>query len=290
MLTIENASIKAAQDEMSKQDDYTNHTTPAYRGLFAKTDKMEDFLLLMKNSVINPTEEQSNVILTSQNMINASLKHYNLDINFDMQMIYTDGTDNVAMPYTKGASMVMPSQFHFPPNVLSYLNPHLVAHELWHILSRAYPELRKAAYKAIGFREADKPLSEKEGYSDFNEEFNFINPDAIYHDHYLEHKGLLGKVTQIYPSLLMANGGAMVPGLIYVQGDNIKKIDPLYNNQWYVNSFKNIGYITHPEEICAEHFRLMIMDQHEEIIKHLPDQEMMANFMAVVCRFFNNQS
>lgn len=286
MLNIINLDNDSAREEMGKPDEYMRHTTASYRSLFAKDSEMSSFKKLMINSVLPPTEHQIDMVQQSQEIINKSLEMYDLlNLEMEMGMIYTNGTDNVGMPYTKGLSMVMPSNYHFPPGVLSYLNPHLVAHELWHILSRKNPELRKKAYKAIGFKESNSDLMNKSLKMDFNlQEKYFINPDAISHDHYFEHTLDNSEKIELYPIFIMMNG--MAPALACVRNDDIFDIKPLSQCREYVNAFENVGYNTHPEEICAEHFRMMIMDKHEKIIEHLPNKLMMKNFIEVVEEFF----
>lgn len=284
MLNIINKTISDGQLVMGQPDDYTEHTTEQYRSEFSSGD-ISSFLRIMRGSVIEATPEQISVVSDSSRIINESLTKMGLNINFTMGMVYTDGSDNCGMPYTKVDSMVMPQGYHFPPGVLSYLNPHLVAHELWHILSRKFPELRDAAYEAIGFvKNLDgKTLEDVSNYHnlglyDLNsfEQVYFVNPDAIHHHFHFAQ----GDV-KLYPCLIKTSH--VVPVLVHVKDDKIIEIEPISQNTDFLLNFSNVSYNTHPEEICAEHFRMFIMGETD-----LPNPEMMAAFKEVVFKHFND--
>lgn len=290
-MKIKSLNKNNGKEEITKIDEYINHLTPYYMSLFLKDKKIniENFLNLMKESVIEPTENQIEIVNISMEKINESLKTFNMNIDIDMTIIYTNGEDNIGMPYTKGTSMIMPSGYHYPESgVLNYLNPHLVAHELWHILSRNNEELRKSAYESLGFKKNDKKLNEIKNYNDFLngnsiDDIYFINPDAISHDYYFEMiEG--DKKIKMFP-IMVQN---LIPAAIYVDGDEIINIDRLYTerNKSYIEEMKNFDYNTHPEEICAEHFRCFIMSNYENELSLLPNQEMMKNFIKTIKKEF----
>lgn len=274
--------------EISKNDEYIEHLTPYYRNLFLK-DKLENnndsFKKLLSSSVINPTKKQISIVNDSFEKIEKSCNSLKIDIDIDMKFIYTDGTDNVGMPYTKGTSMIMPEGYHYPESgVLSYLNVHLIAHELWHILSRNNDKLRQSAYESIGFKKNDKRLHELNNYNsiiDGNslDEVYFINPDAISHDYYFEVIEN-NKKLKMFP-IMVTN---LTPAAVWVDGDEIISVESLYSqrNKLYLETMSNFSYNTHPEELCAEHFRTLIMDKYENCIKNLPNQKMMENFKKTI--------
>lgn len=286
MLTIINQEISEAKEEMKKIDDYMLHTNQLYRSFFSKDGSMPGFQLVMEKSVIEGTNVQTEMAKKSQDLIQEALERFNITLNIDMKIIYTDGTDNVGMPYTKGEAMVMPSNYHYPPSELSYFNPHLIVHELWHILSRKYPDLRKSAYKAIGFKESSTSLFEKEQTKGAEETLSsyFVNPDAIFHDHYFEDVNQNEEKIEAYPIFVWKGG--IAPAIAYVKNDIVIGVDQLANNHDYVMTYSNVGYNTHPEEICAEHFRLMMMHDYNQLVEALPNPKMMDSFRDAVVSFF----
>jgi Zn-dependent protease with chaperone function len=66
----------------------------------------------------------------------------------EVLIIKTTGDEEYGMPYTRQHAIVMPS------GVLSRITddvlPRVIAHELWHVVSRHSPALRDAAYAVIG--------------------------------------------------------------------------------------------------------------------------------------------
>ncbi len=66
----------------------------------------------------------------------------------DVLIIKTTGDEEYGMPYTRQNAIVMPAE------ALGRINddvlPVVIAHELWHVLSRHAPALREAAYAVIG--------------------------------------------------------------------------------------------------------------------------------------------
>jgi hypothetical protein len=287
MLTIINAGILEAKEEMKKIDEYMSHTNGFYRNFFSKNKSMEEFQSVMCESVIDGTDVQAEMTKKSQDIIQKSLELFNIKLDLEMKIIYTDGSDNVGMPYTKGEAMVMPSNYHYPPSELSYFNPQLIVHELWHILSRKYPELRKAAYKSIGFKESTTSLFEKEKSKEAEELLNlyFVNPDAIFHDHYFENINHKGENFEAYPIFIWKGG--IAPVIAYVENDIVVGVDRLSNNHDYVSKYSNVSYNTHPEEICAEHFRMMLMYDYNTLLSSMPNPKMMDSFKDTVVEFFN---
>jgi hypothetical protein len=268
-----------------KSDRYTNHINDNYKNFFANSAKESDFLMLLRNSVIEPIKEQIDVLKDTEIKINESLKSLKMNLDIDMGLIFTDGTDNIGEPYTKGFDMVFPTGCDDKNNVLGHLNPHLIVHELWHIISRNNPDLRKAAYKSIGFEETDTPLEMKNGFQEIIADKYFTNPDAINHDHFFKYEDA-DNVFELYP-ILTWGGEFLDAELAIVYEKEIIGLEKLDNNAFYTHSFKNVAYNIHPDEICAEHFRYMCMNKHEPIIKDLPDQKMMTNFKNTLSSFLN---
>lgn len=124
----------------------------------------------------------------------------------------------------------------------------------------------------------------KAGFQEFIADKYFTNPDAISHDHFFKYEDGDNNVFELYP-ILTWGGEFLAAELAIVYNDEVVGLDKLDNNAFYTNSFKNVAYNIHPDEICAEHFRYMCMNKHEPIIEHLPDQKMMADFKNTLSSF-----
>lgn len=149
----------------------------------------------------------------------------------------------------------------------------LVAHELFHVFSRHNPNKRDQLYRIFGFKKCN-PIALKEAI----ENRNITNPDCPLVSHYLtidnEDMTLLlysnrnytgGSVFEKYVSVgllvLEGRGDDMKPkkagGKAVIK--EIKDTPALFN---LIGT--NTGYVLHPEEICADHFSMMITGKKVE--------------------------
>lgn len=272
-------SVEDGQKEMETIDAYMEHTTPWYRQKFSN-GTLENFAKVMGESVVPAPEDKVEIINSSERILNSALEKMGMDINEEISFIFTDGTDNIGLPYTKGTAMICPVDYNYP-GPLNHLNPHLIIHEIWHILSRKYPELRKSTYQAIGFKESKQGGLPVEQIDDY-----FINPDAISHDYYFPMYDEDGNEEE-YETFAAIAGGTY-PFLIKVKDGEIIEKEFVNKNLTFVKAFRNVGYLSHAEEICAEHFRLRVMSlvNPDMVIK---DQELMDKFTNNVVNFFEKQ-
>jgi len=112
-------------------------------------------------------------------LINLDLGLVGLDLDLpdEIVMIKTTGNDEFHAPYTRRNAIIIPARF-ITNNVGVEL--HLLAHELFHVLSRHRPSARDDFYGVLGFTPAsgvENPAALESG--------RLTNPDAYTLDHAL---------------------------------------------------------------------------------------------------------
>ncbi len=147
----------------------------------------------------------------------------------------------------------------------------LVAHELFHVLSRHNAALRDKLYENIGF----KPCNRIDVSKAMNG-LNITNPDCPVISHYVTVDG--EDMVLVLHSKKLYDGGKVFEedyidiSLLVVAGDDKNKKPLLkdgkavtYKLDEKMQLFSIIGsntpYVLHPEEVCAEHFSALVTGQ-----------------------------
>jgi hypothetical protein len=145
-----------------------------------------------------------------------------------------------------------------------------IAHELFHILSRGNPALREKLYESIGFTKC----GEVEFPSDLQSR-KITNPDAPRNDHAIQ-LGVGGEEVRAVPILFsnaakydVNRGGEFFNYLqmSFLQVPRMSSEQPVLAAPEEVSGFfeqigRNTKYVIHPEEILADNFALLILDEH----------------------------
>jgi hypothetical protein len=151
------------------------------------------------------------------------------------------------------------------------IGAHLVAHELFHVLSRHDPETRDAVYAIFDF----KPCNNID-YKQAMHNRVITNPDCPFLMHYVT-VPVKGKPTDVALMLYSKNDYSagfrmdenMAVGLLALSGDAKNKKPVVQSGEAVVYEFEeapelfnhistNTDYVLHIEEICAEHFAALV--------------------------------
>lgn len=251
-------------------DAYTNALTPfdlAIR-LNNPTGATEaDYLRRAAAAVHNwPANEAADLQRAFSGVETALAAHeITLPLPHSIQLIKTDGTEEFgAEGYTRGARIMLNTTAE-PSSV------HLVAHELFHVVSHANPGLRDRVYLEFGFRPC-APIAVAKALDGRG----ITNPDCPVLEHYINLAD--GKVLKSYALVLYSKqgykaGGSLgdyaAVGLLELTGTEKKKAPLMDGGKAVVHElgevpalFKEIGtntqYLLHPEEISAEHFAMLV--------------------------------
>lgn len=160
----------------------------------------------------------------------------------------------------------------------------LVAHELFHVMTRNDPKLADELYQNIGFKKCNDIK-----IAPFMDGLNITNPDCPYYRHYIT----VGdkEYILVFYSKKPYNGGTVFESkdldikLMQLTGDDTHKkpaikdgMPVLYSLDENPGIMQQIGvntnYILHPEEICAEHFAALVTN------KQVPQPEFLEKMKA----------
>lgn len=216
---------------------------------------------------------ESEAVSESLARLSKPLGELRLPLPKTVLLIRTSGQEESGAAYTRGTAIVLPQ------NVVAYSPDRLdrlLAHELFHVLSRHDGAFRARLYRIIGFEvcepiEFPAPLAER----------RLTNPDAPLVDCTIELKNAEGKsffgAPILYASanhydaekkrsmfqyltfrllVVEQDRGRWRPRLL--QGEPVV-IDPKKEPAFFEKVGKNTNYVIHPDEILADNFVHLVM-------------------------------
>lgn len=180
-----------------------------------------------------------------------------LPITGAVNVVRTTGKEEIpGAAYTRGLTVVFPTG--------SEPSAGLLAHELFHVMTRNDPALRDRLYAAVGFH--PNPRVELGGEL---AALRITNPDAPRIDHAIEVTvdGAARKATPVIYAARPYDGGTVFDylklELALLDGGGALPNPPELRGFDTVTGFfeqigRNTSYIIHPEELLAENFRLLV--------------------------------
>ena len=187
----------------------------------------------------------------------------------EVLLVNSSGRDSANAPYTRRHAIVMPVAA-LPDN--ADMEAFVLAHELFHVVSRRSPALATRLYALIGF----EPTASLEWPQEWLP-LRIANPDAP-HDRHLMRTMLGGRALSLMPLLVMRRA-ELKPGetffdvleirLLEVSAGDAKTIpvrrdgQPVWHAPTDVPDYLarlggNTEYIFHPEETIADNFALLV--------------------------------
>lgn len=282
--TVGFATAEEGAKMLTSRDDYVQGLSPFDRAEKMKTDRdvtEEEFLKFAGANVLGWNDAGKQKVSEAVEGIRAKLDGLGLaSLPFPKQVLFikTTGKEEAGAEYTRANAVALPAaMFTRPEPVLQGV----IAHELFHVLSRANPELRDALYAAIGFVKCNDVEFPKELLSR-----KITNPDAPRNDHCIRLR-VAGNPCWAVPILFSSadrydvqRGGEFFNylqfQLLLVERDEASStVKPIYDGptarlvgvQGVSGFFEQVGrntqYIIHPEEILAENFRILVMGQEK---------------------------
>lgn len=130
--------------------------------------------------------------------ITPALQRVRLPWPAQMQLVRTDGRESDEQPHTRGTAIVLPRQFEQQ----GYSDGEVLAHELWHVLSRHRSALASRLYTLIGY----EPVAEL-AWPRAWAEIRLVNQDAPFNRHAMP-VTLAGRPTWLMPVTVVGEGDA----------------------------------------------------------------------------------
>ena len=149
------ATIAEAQAVLGARDDYVRATTALERSAklrVADAVDEERFMRFMRDRALEWTDEQQRNLALPIERLARFLEGMKWRMPGRILLIQSDAALEDDSPHTRGQAIVVPASFLARgPGLMA----HLLAHEMFHVLTRGNSALKERLYAAIGFRRCD---------------------------------------------------------------------------------------------------------------------------------------
>jgi hypothetical protein len=186
-------------------------------------------------------------------------------------LIDTDGSDAAGNPYTRGNAVALPSAT-LRADDPKYSDVVLLAHEMFHIVSRNSPAFATLLYRTIGFESV--PLLQ---WPSAWLPLRIANPDAPFDRHAMR-VSIEGRATMLMP-LLVARRSKLKAGETFFDVLDVRLLEVTVSNgqtlpvmvdgqplwhapeavpEYLTKLGGNTGYVIHPEETMADNVAFLV--------------------------------
>ncbi len=287
------ASVKEGRKILGNSDEFVRQMSPFDRAARMKTNRTvseKRYLAFVQNNVLKWNHEEKRQVLTSLQVILPEVKRFSVQFPANIYLVKTTGQEEGNAAYTRTNAIIIPqtelekSQFNLQK---------ILAHELFHIITRNNPAYREKLYNLIGFQ-----LCEEIDLPNVLKPYKITNPDAPLNNHFIEVM-IQGRKIPVIPILLAKSrqydpqtGGEFFDYLIFQllvikKDEGGKHFIPMHSGPnpvlvglkqvggYFEQVGRNTDYIIHPEEILADNFALLITKQKNptspRILKKMSD-------------------
>jgi hypothetical protein len=270
------ASLEQGREILTTDDAFTASLSRFDLQARLKTDKevtLADWKQFVSEQVKAWEPAEIEAVSAALARLKTRLEPLRLPLPPTVRLIRTTGAEEANAAYTRGAAIVL------PPKVLNYdavQLDRLLAHELFHILSRHDGAVRAKLYRIIGF-EVCEPIALPPSLAPQR----ITNPDAPRIDCTISLLGANGQTYVGTPVLYSSTkeydakkGGTLFQFLLFrllvveqrggrwepviVKGQPVV-INPLEEQAFLDKIGQNTNYIIHPDEIMADNFVRLVM-------------------------------
>lgn len=277
------ANKATARHLITTEDEYLrNMSTYDYGIRHIDPPTREKYIELAADSVGDFTPEEEENLVKALNIISLQLERQGLQLpSIDEITIVKTNTDMYecgAAGFTRGKTIFIDNfDYHHLLGYESYADylAILIAHELFHVLSRNCSDFKKMMYNVIGFNILEKEIPVPKLH---NLAF-FSNPDVVRHDSFVEvtinrKKERCAIMTYgdfplhthmnmffiIRPFLLVLNADNQPDGTFF----SIYEDKKIRTKMKKIMGKDNDYYLNDPEECLAEHFALAVLNEKKK--------------------------
>ena len=270
------ADVEAGQVLVATSDTVLKALSRFDRQVRLKTDgeATEAALIeFLKGEVVEWDDEARKSLVESIERVRPRLEPLHLPLPQSVLLIQMSGKEESNAAYTRGAAILLPRERvqKLKPDALD----RLLLHELFHVLSRHAPELRRDLYRIIGF-EVCEPIVLPPSLADLK----LTNPDApliACHIQLTEGDESFQAAPILYSSSATYDAVNKPPLFKYLtfrllkveqhdgrwrpllkEGEPVL-IDPAPSKSFGDQIGQNTKYIIHPDEILADNFVHLVM-------------------------------
>ena len=292
------ASATDSRQILSARDAFVARMSPFDRAARMKTDRdisESQFLEFAASAVLEWEPREKSMVESAFRTIRTEVARLSLPLPDRIYVIKTSGGEEGGVAYTRENAIVLPR------SMLASSGreiPRTLAHELFHISSRAHPKLTKLLYESIGFQycgeiEFPATLAPRK----------ITNPDAPKNDYCIKLK-LGGQNTWAVPILFsqapkydVSRGGeffqylqlalllvetpvgASAPRALHdPQGPRLVALQQV--SGFFEQVGQNTEYVIHPEEILADNFALLVLQE-----RNVRSPEVLARIRSALAKY-----
>ncbi|WP_300793429.1 hypothetical protein [uncultured Bacteroides sp.] len=285
------ATRAEAQMLITDIDNFTNrlNSFDINLRLNKENGRKSELLRLAMNETLNWSENEKKKITAAFKSLQAKIDKQKLKIKYPQEVILVKTSMKEEMnvaAYTRKNWIALGEKYinESTPESLEYL----LAHEMFHLLTRSNKDFKKSVYSVIGFNVTDRELF----FPIDIIEKRISNPDIEMYDSYAEFtiNGQKQKCSMMIYSAIPFSAGKTLSdylsvGLIPLNDSLI----PLQENgqtviysidqaeDFYQKIGKNTEYIINPEEILADNFAYLVTQK-----KNLPNPEIIQKIAAIL--------
>ncbi|MFN0172421.1 MAG: hypothetical protein ACKV22_38955 [Bryobacteraceae bacterium] len=271
---VQFADLKAAAHILRHRDPWAKQLSSFDLGARQKTavpTSLHEFLTFAAASAVTwtPREEASWQPIIEK--LGAAIAGLNLHVP-NIDLVKTNGREEFGASYTRDDAIVLPESMIS----LASSNPRnayfLLAHELFHVLSRTDSRLRDRLYALLGFERV-----RRFEYPAELEDRRISNPDAFEYLHTLKvQAGAVSvHVLPVIQSLVPLQEAIQLPNFFAALDIVLLPVEPrtgvvrrdsngnlirysFGNTNWVPLMLRNSSYIIHPEELLADNFATLM--------------------------------
>ena len=279
-IRIRFASLEEGREILRTRDGFIRRLSPFDRAARLKTDREvseSEFLNFVAGKVVEWDSADRERVGQALDRIRPALGEYPLNWPESIRFVHTTGEEEGGAAYTRGKAVILPrTRLHQSPEKLAQL----VAHELFHVLSRHDRDIRDRLYRVIGFErcpevELPKPLARR----------RITNPDAPVNAHRIRVQQA-GRQFWAVPVLYSTSerydplqGGSFFKYLQFrllleavedkaaaasaPAGSQPRLVEVEEVSGFFEQIGRNSSYIIHPEEVLAVNFALIVTGETE---------------------------
>ncbi len=269
------ATADEAKETLQRRDSFVKHLSRFDLQSRMKTDRdvtIDEFLQFVSREVVAWEDDERQRLTAAFDSLRKRFAEFELPFPDTVTMIKTTGKEEGGAAYTRGHAIILPEKVL---NRNQMQLERLLAHELFHVLSRANRPLRNKLYGIIGFQPCNE-IKTPEKLRDRQ----LTNPDAPSLEHMIQ-LTVNEKQTMAVPILYASveqydpkKGGSFFQYLTFrmlvigkregrwvaLEKDGEPVVfDPRKLPAYLEKIGKNTTYIIHPDEILADNFVHLVL-------------------------------
>ncbi|HEY5869605.1 MAG TPA: hypothetical protein VI542_29255 [Candidatus Tectomicrobia bacterium] len=276
------ANLHRARKILGHKDPWAKQLSDFDMGVRQKTAEptsLQEFLGFAADAGLSWTVQEKAGWKAVVNKLSDAMKGLNLHVP-NIDLVKTSGEEEGGAAYTRRRAIMLPESMTSLPTTDQRFAYFLLAHEVFHVLSRTDSRLRDDLYALLGFKTV-----EGFEYPAELEERRISNPDAFEYLHTLtvqsgsesvdvlpviqsllplneviQHPNFFDALDFVLLSVDTSTGDAHRDG----NGDLIKY--NFGNTNWVPLMQRNSSYIIHPEEILADNFATLMEWRAEGVL------------------------